>query len=270
MAPKNTVNNDRIALTDEFFRDRKDWTRWSNALMWVLRTNNAGRHANMGNLTKDGSPPALTPPHQHVDPIYFLGSTKANLTQLPAAADGTVPARTSCTEEEFYQVSSPQEKQAFEAMITNHANRERNYRREEANINKVIKWISSHVERTIYAGVDSGASLHDIVSHLYRYAAVDKQYEKDEAIKEYDSVLSQAGRSIGQEAWFASWTAAYNTVKLVAPEEVAGIRGIRHFLDAASNYNAGYCAIAAMKAEEDYYGGKKLKDILHYAETVLE
>ncbi|KAK5651025.1 hypothetical protein OQA88_1809 [Cercophora sp. LCS_1] len=95
------------------------------------------------------------------------------------------------------------------------------------------------------------ASLHDIVSHLCRYAAVDKQYEKDEAIKEYDSILNQAGRSMGQEAWFASWTAAYNTVKLVAPEEVAGIRGIRRFLDAASKYNAGYCAIAAIKAEED-------------------
>lgn len=77
-----------------------------------------------------------------------------------------------------------------------------------------------------------------------------------------------ADRSTGQEAWYAAWAEAYNTVGNAAPEEVAGIRGIGRFLADTSHYNAQYCSIALVQAEQDHYAKANPKSVVHYAEVV--
>ena len=112
MAPKRNNDSDTsIAVTEEFFCDRKDWPRWSKALVWVLRSNNASYYVNMENLTPEGVPSALEPPGLYSDLFNFLGVNSRNyLLTLQAFVDGTVLMRTSCTKAEFYVVSTVTEK----------------------------------------------------------------------------------------------------------------------------------------------------------------
>lgn len=89
-------------------------------------------------------------------------------------------------------------------MVKNYATKVKEYCQEEAKINKVIEWISSHVEKTIYYGVPTTASLYEIVLYLYHYAAINSQFEKNRTIADYNKILKAASQSISQKAWYAS------------------------------------------------------------------
>jgi len=63
--------------------------------------------------------------------------------------------------------STPQEKQGLKAMLLSHDNLEKDYRREDDNISKLIKWPSSHVVKMIYFEVPPQTTFHKIAIFLY-------------------------------------------------------------------------------------------------------
>ncbi|KAK0642976.1 hypothetical protein B0T16DRAFT_391582 [Cercophora newfieldiana] len=251
---------------EAFFRERNDWPRWQKALKWVLTTHNVLHHVNFEDLTVAGQP-TLTSAPKPPNPFYFLDASKQ--AKLPALHDDDNEPleRTTCTEEEFTKVSGATEKTTYEASMNRYDKRIQAWEKERDRVNEVKRWIHSHVDNSVINTVEASLTLHALIAELHPYAAVDTQFEKDQAIDEYNKTLALAGRSIGAQAWLRAWIEARNNVQQVAPEEIAGIRGIRRFLNAAQHYNAPLVNLQRLQAEQQNYKGLPPDSLVSYGEV---
>jgi hypothetical protein len=104
-----------VTIVDEFFRERKDWARWSKALVWALRQNEAEDFVNMNNLSMEGAP--APPEAPSATPKFFSFMKESSRVTLPTITDdkGMLILRTCCTLDEFYTFAADKEIRTFES-----------------------------------------------------------------------------------------------------------------------------------------------------------